>query len=210
MRDRQSSGNGRNQHVNYSQDRGDRFDRDANQGQGPRPRGNGRGQTKYEARQQSNNVGVERNNVDLKGVERSRDRDSHRQNEGQRRNQTQSGSGTASNSPSIGVGPVTTMPHGPVGLPVEMYSVPNMTGNLSISGTVGGSVPSAMTANPLKFGSVGEGQDVVRQAGSEADNGAGHTSSVRPLEQINAQTSAGLALASGDGSSQGPSSPKQR
>ncbi|CAM6097828.1 unnamed protein product [Calypogeia fissa] len=215
IRDRQSAGNGRNQHGGYSQDRGDRVDRDANQGQGQRPRGSGRGQSKYEARPQSSNGSVERNNADLKAGERSRDRDSHKQNEGQRRNPTVSGTGTAFASPIIGVSPVMTIPQVPAGLPVEMYSVPNMTvnGNSSTSGTVAGTIPSVMATNQLKFGSIGEGQDMVRQAGSEVDNGAGHTSSLRPLEQVNAQTSpglAGLSLASGDGSSQGPSSPKQR
>ncbi|BFI31142.1 hypothetical protein MPTK2_3g18860 [Marchantia polymorpha subsp. ruderalis] len=215
-RDRQSSGSNRNQHGGYVQDRNDKGDREGHQGHTPRYRGVGRGQSKYEPRSQNNNmVGVDRNNVDVKGGERGRD--GQRLQDGLRRNSVQSAPSATLASPSPGQSTVTVLPATSVGMPAGIYSVPIMTSNgkSSASGMAGAPISPAghvmvypyenrvgSVTEPLEFGSLGPVQAGTTQGGNEMDNGAAHA----PIPP----GSASMSLASGDRSSHGPSSPKQR
>ncbi|KAL2634776.1 hypothetical protein R1flu_006255 [Riccia fluitans] len=211
-RDRQSSGSTR-QHGGYGQDRNERSEREGHQGHNQyRNRTMGRGQNKYDFRSQSNNVGgVDRNNVDVKAGERGRD--GQRLQDGPRRNSVQSAPNAAFASSSPGQSTVTVLPAtGSVGIPAGICPVPIMTttGKLPTPGMEGIPVPPVVmvypfenrmdyVTEPLEFGSLGPVSSGISQDGTDANPGA-----------ATAPCPPGSALASGDRSPNGPSSPKQR
>ncbi|KAL3693060.1 hypothetical protein R1sor_006711 [Riccia sorocarpa] len=208
-RDRQSSGNSR-QHGGYGQDRNERTEREGHQGHNQyRNRSMGRAQNKYDIRSQNNSVGgVDRNNVDVKGGERGRD--GQRLQDGHRKNTGQTGS-IALSSP--GQSTVTVLPAtGSVDVPAGIHPVPVMTSNgkLPTSGMEAVPVPPVVMVSPLEnrvgfltepleFGSLGPVSSGISQEGTDTDTGV-----------VTAPGPQGSALASGDRSPNGPSSPKQR